>query len=548
MVFQSALSQKFELKILVNDSINTSLFNLVEYNHFHLTESNLYSELDSVSKKLNRIGYLNNHFDSIQKQDSIYTSYLTLGKNTKTIKIYFDKKNINQNIFEILSDDSSNAYFEIDMVDIPKAMNRIVEQFEIEGKSFTEVSLKNIQLKDSELIAKLNINSTKPRMIDKIIVKGYEKFPTSFIKYNLNLKTKTVFNTQKLQHASDAIQSIPFASEIKSSEVLFTKDSTTVYLYLQKTKANRFDGLIGFATNEEGKLKFNGYLDLLLNNVLNKGESISIQWKSNGDDRKLFDLAFTVPYIFKSPITPSVNFNLYKQDSTFLNIHTKVDLAYTINQFNKISATFESENSNDLISENTQNNIEGYQSSFFGTSYTYRKPDSDNPFQKKIYLNISALWGSRTLTENSKKTNQQKYSLQAHYIWRLNQKSNIFIQSTNGLLISDNLLSNELFRIGGANSIRGFNQESIFASTYSILNLEYRYHLAQRSYLYSITDLAYVQNDIINDNAQLFGFGIGYVFNTKSGAIDISYALGKQSDISVDFQNSKFHIRLIQFF
>jgi len=548
LIFQSAISQEIELKIEVKDSLNSSLFNLVEYQHFHLSENSLYSEMDSVSKKLNRIGYLNNHFDSIQKQDSIYTSYLILGKNTKSIKIYFDENNFDLSVIKNLSSDFSDEYFVINMIDVPNAMNHIVAQFEVDGKSFTEVSLKNIHQENEELIAELNINSTKPRTIDKIIVKGYEKFPTSFTKHNLNLKTETVFNTQKLQNASDAIQSIPFTSEIKSPEVLFTKDSTTVYLYLQKTKANRFDGLIGFASDEEGKLKFNGYLDLVLNNVLNKGEVISIQWKSNGDERVLFDLAFTAPYIFKSPITPSINFNIYKQDSTFLNIHTKIDLAYTINQFSELAAKFESETSNDLISENTQNSIEGYKSTFFGASYTYRKPDPDKPFQDKFYFNLNALLGNRTLSENSVKTNQQKYSLQAHYIWSLNQKSNVFIQSTSGMLISDNLFSNELFRIGGATSIRGFDQESLFASAFSILNLEYRYHLAQQSYIYSITDIAYVQNDIVNDNAQLFGFGLGYVFNTKSGAIDISYALGKTSDLPVEFQNSKFHIRLIQFF
>ena len=287
-----------ELKILIRDSLNTSTFNIVEYEHFHLSENSLYVEIDSVIKKLNAIGFLNTHFKSIKKQDSIYTSYLILGMNSKTIKIYFDKNNINPNTFKNLSDDFSDDYFVINMIDVPNAMNSIVEQFEIDGKSFTEVSLKNIHQKNNELIAELNINSTKPRSIDKIIIKGYEKFPASFIKHNLNLKTETVFNTQKLKNASDAMQSIPFVSEIKSPEVLFTKDSTTIYLYLQKAKANRFDGLIGFASNEEGKLKFNGYLDLVLNNVLNKGEVISIQWKSNGDERALFDLAFTAPYIY----------------------------------------------------------------------------------------------------------------------------------------------------------------------------------------------------------------------------------------------------------
>ncbi len=548
LIFQSAISQEIELKIVDKDSMNNSIFNLVEYKHVHSSENSLYTEIDSVKSKLRRIGYLNIQFDTIKKQDSIFIAHLVLGENTKTIRIFFDSNSVDENIIKKYTVNFTNSSFTLEMHDVSNLMNDLVKQFETDGKSFTEISLKNIQKLNNELIAELNINSTKSRTIDNVIIKAYEKFPQSFVRHRLNLKKGTVFNKEKLQKSSDAIQAITFVSEIKSPEVLFTNDSTSIYLYLQKIKANRFDGLIGFATDEEGKLKFNGYLDLLLNNVLNKGESISIQWKSNGDDRKLFNLAFTAPYVFKSPITLGINFNLYKQDSTFLNIHTKINLAYTINQFSGIAGEFESENSNDLDSENTQNNIEGYKSTFFGASYNYSKPDREKPFQNEFYFNINALWGKRTLAENTLRSNQQKYNLHVYYIWSLNQKSNLFIQSKSGLLISENLFSNELFRVGGANSIRGFDQESIFASAYSILNLEYRYLIAQRSYIYSITDFAYIQNDIINDNGQLFGFGLGYVFNTKNGAIDISYAIGKRSDFPVDFQNSKFHIRLLQYF
>jgi len=548
LLFQSIAAQKIELKIKTTDTITSTDFNLVDYIHFHTSESALYSEIDSTSLKLSKIGYLNNRVDSIKKQDTIYTAYFNLAENNKTIRIYYPKNSITSSTLKKLSSDFTDSYFKIEMSRVENSMNTILQQFEIEGKSFTEVNLINIRKKNKEITAQLVIKSTKTRTIDKVIVKGYAKFPKSFIKHNLNLKTNTVFNLNKLKHASNAIETLPFTSETKAPEVLFTNDSTNIYLYLQKNKSNRFDGLIGFSTNEEGKLSFNGYLDLLLNNILNKGEVISIQWKSNGDERKLFDLAFTAPYIFNSPITPSLNFNLYKQDSTFLNIHTTINLAYTLNQFNTVAANYESENSTNLISENTHNNIESFKSTFFGGSYIFRKPDNQKAHQDKISLQINALLGNRELTETKVKIKQQKYNLKVHYIWNLSKTSSVFIQNKSGLLISDDLISNELYRIGGANSIRGFDEESIFASSYSIFNLEYRYYIASLSYLYSITDFAYVQNDIINENTQLFGFGLGYVFTTKNGNIDVSYALGKQSNLPIDFQNSRFHIRLVQYF
>ena len=47
-----------------------------------------------------------------------------------------------------------------------------------------------------------------------------------------------------------------------------------------KEKNNSFDGIVNFATQENGKVLFIGNLDLLINNVFNKGEEFNINWNS----------------------------------------------------------------------------------------------------------------------------------------------------------------------------------------------------------------------------------------------------------------------------
>ena len=74
----------------------------------------------------------------------------------------------------------------------------------------------------------------------------------------------------------ELLNQLPFAQQKRPSEVLFTKDSTSVYLYLEKIKSNRFDGFIGFGTDETtGKIEFDGYLDL---NLINNLKIINIIW------------------------------------------------------------------------------------------------------------------------------------------------------------------------------------------------------------------------------------------------------------------------------
>lgn len=537
-------AQKLELKIAFQDSINNSILNSIAFNRFHHDEKSIYNESDGISKKLTKIGFINNYIAYIDKQDSIYITSYFLGENKKTITILYDSNSIAISTVKTFSSEFSENYFKINVNMVSTVLNKLVNQLESNGNSFAEISLKNISSKSDELFAYLNINKTIRRKIDNISINGYTDFSKSFIKNHLNLKKGTLFNTDKLKFASEAIQTLPFVSEIKPPEILFTNDSTTVYLYLQKNKSNKFDGLIGFSSDENGKINFNGYLDLLLNNIFDKGEKLAVNWKSNGKDRKRFNLAIETPYIFNSPITSKISFNIHKQDSTFLNIRTFIDMSYAINSKNSISAKFQTEKSNDLTNNDNQNNINEFSNLFYGISYTYKKTNLFKPFQDKFFFNINALWGNRTLTFDSKKSAQRKYELTTSYNWTLNQRNSFFIKNNSALFTSDELFTNEIYRIGGSNSIRGFDEGSIFTSSYSVLNLEYRYHLVNLSYLYSITDFAYIQNN----NTQIYSFGIGYTYTIKSRVIDISYALGKTPELPFDFNNSKFHIKLVQFF
>jgi len=547
-VFYTANSQELELKIVPKDSLNNLVLKSIDYAQIHLTEKSLISEIDSVSFQLQKRGYLNNHLEEFKQNDSIYTAHYTIGDKTDLLKVYYDTGIIPKDIIRSRVTTINEEYFTTTIDQVSLILNEIVNYLESNGNTFAEVSLKNLITVEVGFEAKLSINNLKNRSIDNIVVKGYSKFPKSFIKHYLNLQKGTIFNSNKITQISDAINSLAFVSEIKPPEILFTKDSTSIYLYLQKNKSNVFDGLIGFSTNKKGKLEFNGHFDLALNNAFNGGESIALKWKSNGEDQKLFSLKLEIPFIFNSNITPEMSFNIYKQDTTFLNTKASIDLKYILNPQTIVAAKYQSENSNDLTTTDSQSSIREFKNNFYGVSFEKNIFDTKRNYQNKFFFRLDAIWGNRTLISESLNTDQSKYELTTFYNWSLNQKNSIFIQNHSALLISDELFTNELFRIGGTNSIRGFNEQSIFTSSHTILNLEYRYYLYNSSYLFSITDFAYVNNDLLNNDTQLYSFGIGYEYKLKSGVINLSYALGKEADIPIDIDNSRFHIKFFQFF
>ncbi|MBJ2175040.1 hypothetical protein JBL43_12380 [Aureibaculum sp. A20] len=544
LFFNHCYGQKKELNISAIDSTSTLFLQNIHFKKHHFTEKSIFKTLDSIKIEIEKSGFINNSIDSLIKTDSSYTAVFNLRNQIQYIRIYFDKNEINQDQLSTISKNATSNYFEVQPSKLTNTLHQITNTLEKEGQSFSEVSLKNITIKNDTLIESfLLIKKTSVRKINKVTINGYTTFPKSFLIQHLGIKQNETFSKQKMKDASTATKNLPFVSEIKSPEVLFTKDSTIVYLNLKKENANKFDGLIGFTSKENGKgLSLNGYLDLSLNNLFNSGENLNLIWKNNGSDRQVFNIDISLPYIFNSKTSPYLALNIYKQDSSFVNTLFKFALPFKINNRNSVGLVLKSESSLNLLT-NINNNTEDYSTLHYGLNYNYAIPNFNNIFKTKFNFILEALIGKRNATT---KDNQLKIYLKSNFLWTLNHKNHIFLQNQSGLINSKNLYNNELLRVGGSNSIRGFDEESILTSSFSTLNLEYRYVTNNASYLYSISDFGYTNHN--NLTSKLYALGLGYAFSSKIGFVNLSYALGASSKTPLNINNSRFHIKIVNFF
>jgi hemolysin activation/secretion protein len=126
----------------------------------------------------------------------------------------------------------------------------------------------------------------------------------------------------------------------------------------------------------------------------------------------------------------------------------------------------------------------------------------------------------------------------------LNNKNVINIKSQNFYLQSDEYIINELYRFGGINSIRGFNENSLQANLFSSILTEYRYVFSPSIYIHSIIDYAYFQDKTTNSKGNLLGLGFGFGVLTKNGLLNLVYANGSIKDQAIKFSNSIVHVSL----
>ena len=83
----------------------------------------------------------------------------------------------------------------------------------------------------------------------------------------------------------------------------------------------------------------------------------------------------------------------------------------------------------------------------------------------------------------------------AHY-FQLGHASTIRFAVNAAWYQSPKIYRNELFQIGGYRLLRGFDEEVILASEYTVSSLEYRYLIGMNSFLFSFIDGGWAKNDV----------------------------------------------------
>ena len=496
--------------------------------------------IDSISKILDTEGYFDHSF-TLYEKDSLLNAVYTLGTKTDRIQIHYTDEGLNREVIEKLTDKITDRYFEIETEALEKTLASITAHYEGKGYPFASVSLKNIKREGNSLRATLKVNSAAKRTIDQLVIKGYKAFTAKKLLRMLGLDRGANFTVATLGTIREQLDQLGMVSQAAPPEVLFTKEATTVYVYLEKAPNNRFDGLIGFGNEEGGSLALQGDLSLALSNAFHQGEAIYLNWYANPAQRAL-KLHYIQPYIFNSPFIVKGQFELFKKDQSHTSQVSRLDLGYHTSRRSSLRAVWSYERSY-ISADHTGNQGADFDKQFGGISYL-REGYRASVWAKKPAYNMEASLLTGWRNTGNRRNSQGKYLLNLQYRHPLGQRSQLVLKSHNEWLHSSSeLVENELFRIGGLHSIRGFDQESVLSEKYSVNSLEYHYKTQQSASLYALSDFALTKDPFAPSTNRLLALGIGYRFQTPVGNFDLTYAMGKTENSHFKPGQARLHIK-----
>ena len=488
--------------------------------------------------------------DSLAENNYYFTKILNVEKVDKTTKILFDKgKNFNEAkvIFSNETAEFLKSKNEIFTKNLDSLKQVINQKYTDEGFAFNRVKTQFLGFENEIPKVEISVFKGDKRLINGFVLKGYTKVPKRFVK---NLEKEFVgkkYDNENLLKINSRLENHPFVLLERTPQTLFTKDSTEIYLTLQKKKSNNFDGIIGFGNNDKKKFSFTGSINLNLKNVFNSFESISLYWQRNQQSGQNFDLQIDIPYLFGSNVGANLNMNIYRQDSTFANVKFRPALYFHLSSKQKIGARGNFEISSVL--DDTYTSGQDFSKKGIGAFYEFTETSDEPLFVYKTKL-IAELDLLSSYYQNLDKTYQQnRYFLFAERNFHLKGNHYFNIKAESAMLNSGGeVTTNELFRIGGYNSLRGFNEQSLYTDFYGFGGAEYRYLVSNQAFFDVFGQLANVRNSTLKTTSKLYSFGVGFNFILPIGLMTFQVSNGQEFGNPFKFQDTKIHWGIVSKF
>lgn len=511
-----------------------------EFRFFGIKKGYLLASIDSFAFSKNQLDisfYLGPQFKTAK-----------LKMNQKDLLFYKKLKTVNEKLLNNL---------DFNPAEISRLLQKMQRDLENNGYPFAGVTLDSVVIDSVRLTAQIKIERGPELRWTKINLRGDNISSSKLISSYIHIKVKDLYNQSDVQLISSRLKQISFLEEIKPAEVLFTKDGAELFLYLKSKPVSLANGVIGLQPNTvTNKLTLTGEIRLKLVNVLKKAESIDLNWRSIQAQTQSLKAQLNVPNLFRTPFGLDGQFQLYKRDSSFLELKSTIGVQYALNNGSYLKAFFRN-NSSSVLRGGKNNplfaNLGTVKTNAYGLALYKQTLDYlPNP-RRGFSILADASIGLRKSRQNDTAEvithTTYRGELQVNWFLPLAKRHVLRLANQTEFYIAPVFYQNEAIRFGGQISQRGFNEEELSATTRTVFTAEYRFLVDQNSFAFLFYDQSWYENrtnKYYSDSP--LGFGAGFSFGTKIGTFSISYGLGKQFGNPILLRDGKVHFGYIAYF
>ncbi len=393
---------------------------------------------------------------------------------------------------------------------------------------------------------RLQIREGNQVRIRSVKLTGLQKTKPEVVLRELPVQAGDVFDQRKIDQSFHRLVNLGYFYEVSPflledgatpEEIIFNAKVT-------EARTGRFSGIIGYApptTEFEGAPQLTGVIEATETNLLGTGRGATFLWKS-GLLRTL-RIGYTEPWAFGKPVKIGVEYSQVKQRNQFTDAESDenaagVTVAARFRRLFEGSLGFSykrigfptGDTSLPTISPSIPSPIIDVTDSSAQSGVKYGVTLGLTRDSRDYFLNPTRGRLDGVAFEFSRgdfKLRKLWIDLRGYFpTWR---RQVIAIGLHGAAAWGDNIPPTELFYLGGANTLRGYDEDWFFGPRRVYANIEYRLLVGRTSQFFVFTDLGAVTQA---DQPTVFdplrvGYGFGMRLESKGGLLRMDYGLAE---------------------
>lgn len=507
-----------------------------------------------------RIDSMQVHYDTISHDVEVHV-FLTEGKPSVVRRIEFDGcQNLTPaELYPSMQLHEGDPF-------IPSLLEQdiqsLLQHYELKGYPLSKIAVQNVSFVDSadEMSAtvQLHIDEGKALRISEIHIEGNKTTKDYVILREARVREDELFSSdlpERIKHRLDHLQ---LFSSVSLPELYLTEaEHAGLSVRVVEGNQNNFDGVLGYvpSTASGGNGYLTGLVNISLRNLFGTGRKLSVRWYQETQSSQETELHYFEPWIASYPVNAQLGFFQRKQDSTFVRMQYDIAADLMITEEFSVGISFLQNNVYPTERYDGSKAIAESNTTGFGASIRYDSRDNPTTPTNGILYSTEYQTGiKQTLSSDAFPIGSR--STTRRVVFDLSYYLSPFLRQVIATELhlrdfsSGNIDVSDLFRLGGATTLRGYQEGQFLGSRLLWTNLEYRFLVTPLSFFYVLLDFGYIVQpafaaaDGKASEQSKVGYGIGVRMDSALGLIGVSIALGEGDT----FSTAKIHIRLINEF
>ncbi len=402
--------------------------------------------------------------------------------------------------------------------------------------------------------ARIRVTPGDRARIRGVIFEGRRYNDAGYLERIAGIPDSSIITDRVLERGREHLQNSDLFTRVGEAEIVKKGDDYYVAYPVVEKNINSFDLILGYVPREGRSNTIVGTGHLSLRNAVWNGSALDLSFDRLQQYVTRFEGGYHQGWIAGIPLGAGVRFRFFQQDSSYQQRSIRLGMDYQITATTELSAGIRRE----ITAVSSQGEllypVVNASLALLDFGLAYQNVDHlDNP-TRGLQMSVTAETGFKWIDRDTlAKIPRQRIRYRSFHVdvqpYFPVLRRQVVTPSVHAFVLQAGpYFESDLYRFGGAESLRGYAEEQFSASRMVWADLEWRYLLEARSYAFLFGAAGTYYRPSMQVGAirtpelvqRLYSFGLGFSIHTGLGQLRFTYA--KSADDPID--NGKVHISI----